>query len=163
MSTIMVCSKCGGALVGSGASFVGRRCSCSGGGVATITDPAASAVGHKYCCKCGKEVTHDRRMKDHLGRYWCYECGAQDQAKKGQGVSMLCPDCKKHFRPTHMMKHGEEYVCEACHAERMKHKGILHLGGKGGGGTNPLKLVFALLLVGAGAALIYAYVMGMFP
>jgi hypothetical protein len=127
-----------------------------------MTDPAASAVGHKYCCKCAKEVTHDRRMKDHLGRYWCYECGAADQARRGQGVSMVCPDCKKHFRPTHMLKHGEEYVCEDCHAERLKHKGLFS-GGTGGGGGKVVRLVLALLLVGIGAAMIAVYALGIYP
>lgn len=155
MSTIMVCGKCGGAMTGSGSSYTGRRCACSDGGVATMTDSAATGMGQKLCRKCGQDVTHDRRMKDHLGHYWCYECGAADQAKKGQGVSMVCPGCNKHFRPTHMMKYGEGYLCEICHAERQRHPSF----GKGGLG----KLAAALLVVAAGAALVGMYAMGIFP
>ncbi len=128
-----------------------------------MTDPSATGTGHKFCNKCGKDVTHDRRMKDHLGRYWCYECGAADQMKKGQGVSMICPDCKKHFRPTHMMKDGEEYVCETCHAERQKHHGFLHIGGRKGesnGGGKLANTLLALILCCVGAALIAGYALG---
>lgn len=164
MTTIVMCRKCSGAIVGSGSSYAGRRCTCDSGSVATMADSAATGAGHKLCCKCGKDVTHDRRMKDHLHRYWCYECGASDQLMKGQGVSMICPDCKKHFRPTHMLKHGEDYICESCHAEREKHHGLLGIvhRGKGGGGKIG-KTLLALLLVGVGAALILAYAMGIFP
>ena len=154
-TTTMLCPKCKGAIVGNGSSFYGRRCTCSNGSssgaVATMTDPAATATGQKLCCKCGADVTHAKRMKDHLARYWCYECGAADQLKRGSGLALKCPDCNKHFPPTKMLKHGEGYVCESCHTERAKH------GSKSGAAI--AKVLAALLVIGAGAALIAMYVL----
>ena len=170
--TITLCSKCGGAIVSNEHSYYGKRCACpraAGGTTATATATASmfestsgpgvgAGVSPKLCCKCGADVTHAKRMKDHLGHYWCYDCGAADQLKRGSGLALKCPDCNKHFPPTKMLKHGEEYVCEACHDERLKHKGFA-FGGGGSGGGKLVKMLAALLLVGAGAVLIVSYVL----
>ena len=163
--TITLCSKCGGAIVGMGQSHYGKRCTCTraeGGAVATATMSDASAsmsAGHKLCCKCGADVSHAKRMKDHLHRYWCYDCGAADQLKRGSGLALKCPDCNHHFPPTKMLKHGEEYICEACHEHRAKRRG-------GGGAAAKLaKVLVVFLLVGAivGAMAVYALDLEIFP
>jgi hypothetical protein len=164
--TISLCSKCGGAIVGDGHSYYGKRCTCShAGGVAVataagapMTDASASmSAGHKFCCKCGADVTHAKRMKDHLHRYWCYDCGAADQLKRGAGLALKCPDCNHHFPPTKMLKHGEEYVCEACHEERAKHRG--------GTGLRFAKVLVTFLIVAAivGAMAVYALDLQLLP
>jgi hypothetical protein len=159
---MMLCAKCGGGIVAAGRSFYGKRCSCkdasaAGAAVATMTDASASmSVGHKLCCKCGADVTHAKRMKDHVGRYWCYECGAADQLKRGAGLALRCPDCQKHFPPTKMLKHGEAYLCEDCHAERATPKRMFAAAGSG---AVTAKVLLALLMVGVGALMIAAYVL----
>jgi hypothetical protein len=165
MVTIILCPTCKGARIPSGQSYDGKRCVCSGTMVAAaaategVTDASATSAGLKRCCKCGADVTHAKRMRDHLRQYWCYECGAADQLKKGSGLAIKCPDCSKHFPPTRMLKHGDEYVCESCHAERGKHRGLFGGGEGENAGPSRTKVVAAVLVVVAVAAMLAVYLL----
>ena len=84
--------------------------------------------------------------------YSCQSCGYQSPKWMGK-----CPDCNHHFPPTKMLKHGEEYVCEACHEKRVQRKG--------GAGARLAKVLVVFLLVGAivGAMAVYALDLQIFP
>jgi hypothetical protein len=126
MSTLLICSQCGGVIGGSGAN--GRPCMCSrvsGSALkapATAGDSSLSGSGgvavQKQCCVCGIDVTNRKRMKDsHTGRYWCYDCGVANRSRTGSGMAMTCASCKKSFQPVHIVrspKNPDVWVCQEC-------------------------------------------------
>lgn len=174
MSTLMICTRCGG-VIGGGAGS-GRPCTCSRGGVATATATTAAsssdslgsvagvvgvAAGRKVCCICGADVTNQRRMKDSAtGRYWCYDCGAADQLRKHAGVLMTCADCRKQFPPVQMVRPDKNdahvYVCAQCAAIRA---GKEHAPGQVAGSAAQTKKDQIKLIIGSVVVIVVLFVL----
>ncbi len=111
----------------------------------------------KVCCNCGMNVTRRKRLKDSQGRYWCNKCGVRDQAKKGQGIGTICPDCERVFPPAALSKWEDKYVCEKCYEVR-RAKAKPREGSMGGAFGGPLlvKLCAGAILTALGTLLISA-------
>jgi len=153
MSTIMLCPRCGGAIIKGTTSYWGRRCKCGHETSVVEAMQGVSLSGSKLCCKCGADVTHIKRMKDAQGRYWCYDCGAADEMHRDASSLVVCPTCKKAYPPRRMVKHGELYVCTHCHARDVRHKPS--------NGKHKTAIVTALILGGVVAVgLVVMYVSG---
>jgi hypothetical protein len=159
MSTIIVCPTCGGVKGADASMGSARRCTCSGG--SGVGAPVSSTLGKKICSVCGKDVTNARRMKDSAtGTYWCYDCGAADQMKKGAGLTMVCPECKKSYKLSDLVKDGDHYVCVHCNASHHSRKRKGTFGGSGSdedARNKRMKLLGGLLLgVAVIVAVLYA-------
>jgi hypothetical protein len=120
----------------------------------TTTTELATAV--KTCGACGKDVTHERRMRDSKGGYWCYECGSADQARKGPGVKVTCPGCRRALSPKEMIKAGAEYVCGTCHAAGAAKGG--RVGPVAAGRKRLIKVVAGIVMLAIGAILLASQV-----
>ena len=174
MSTLMICPVCKGIRAAAAGSAAGRRCTCttaesgSGGAPKSVifssSDSSSSNSGGtavatkvKVCSVCGIDVTDKKRMKDGTtGRYWCYDCGAADEMHRDPHSLVICPQCKKAYLPSRMVKHGETYICTACHTRdyREHHR-------KAGNGKHKAAIVTALIVGGAVAVgLVVMYVSG---
>jgi hypothetical protein len=95
-------------------------------------------------------------MKDAQGRYWCYDCGAADEMHRDPGSLVICPTCKKAYSPSRMVRHGELFICMACHNRdlRQHHR-------KPANGKHKTAIVTALILGGVVAVgLVVMYVSG---
>ena len=155
MSSVVLCSRCGGTI---GAAIAGKKaCGCSRTGSAVATATLEPPAKMKHCATCGKDVTNEKRMKDSVtGKYWCYECGIKQPGAKTQAA--LCPLCKQAMSIHSMYRHNDQYICQTCHDAKTTGKGKVGKGGEGGGKT-VLLLALAVLAVIA----VSAYLNGWLP
>lgn len=154
MSSVVLCSRCGGSV---GTVVAGKKaCSCPRTGTEAAVATLEPSVKMKYCATCGKEVTNEKRMKDSAtGKYWCYDCGIKQPGAKTQAT--LCPICKQAMSIHSMYRQNDQYICQTCHDSQQAKGG--KAGSASGGSTKIVVLALGVIAV----VLVSAYLNGWLP